>query len=107
MSKSIQFKKTVRFGVRSPDSAAEHHIKYCRCNRCTAEFATLRYSTQQILWVNNMSVLYKLHLINSQHWSLLHELNVKEPYYFTMCGFSHDANFCLDGKANKMCTSGL
>jgi hypothetical protein len=24
-----------------------------------------------------------------------------------MCGFSHDANFHLDGKANKMCTSGL
>ena len=54
-----------------------------------------------------MSVLHKLHVINSKHWSLLHELNVKEPYYFTKCGFSRDANFCLDGEANKTCTSGL
>jgi hypothetical protein len=46
-------------------------------------------------------------MINSKHWSLLHELNVKEPYYFTMCGFSYDANFCLDGKTNKMGTSGV
>jgi len=45
-------------------------------------------------------------VINSKHWSLLHEQNVKEPYHFTMC-FSNDANFCLDGKANKMCTFGL
>jgi hypothetical protein len=54
-----------------------------------------------------MSVLRKLHVINSKHCSLLHEQNVKEPYYFTKCGFSDDANFYLDGKANKMCNSGV
>lgn len=35
---------------------------------------------------NTISVLHTLHVINSKHWSLLHELNVKEPYYFAMSG---------------------
>jgi hypothetical protein len=40
-----------------------------------------------MLWINKISVLHKLDLINSKNWGMLHELNVKEPYYFTMRGF--------------------
>jgi len=46
-------------------------------------------------------------VINSKHWSLLHEQNVKEPYHFTMCGFQMMQISVWTERQTKMCTFGL